>query len=539
MSKIRLVSCCLAGFAIAAPGRAEPELGPSEPRLAPATTRLTLTFPKGESGRIGLKEFAAMIASSDEMVRAQRLEENISDEGIRGAESIFEPLFFMSGEREGMTLLNSAQDAQRRGVLPGDVIWSRENRIKTGLILKSPIGTDLELSYNISELRDSIQPTRLPAATIPEFKGYLGVKLTQPLMRGAGPEATKAGIVLAETEKRVARETVRQVLTQRVMDGLTAYLMVQRAEARVKYRTLALATAVDIEQEMAQQHQGGLRSASDLAEARASLALRKAQLAQAQQDREEQTNALQAFVTAGDGGAVAQGRLLPQTRLDYVGTVAGTPTAKQAATTAHADPDPLAEIMARRPDARVLDIRIDREKHKVDTAKEQLLPELNFTFRVGKESLDGSSRPVRDYFQTAVPYNSWQVGIMYRIGIFGDERKRSELQTAAYRKQQAELAQEALRQRIDHEVRAAGTLIDKAEEQMLRQREIVAAQRQLATVERKLVDEGRRSMLDVRKRQLELYMAEEALADATAFANRIHYLSAQVDGQLLARLGVE
>jgi outer membrane protein TolC len=534
-------------LALASLVRAEPE--PTEPGLAPATARLSLSLSKTgvadreEGARVGLKDFAAMVAASDEMVRAQRLEESIADEGIRGATSIFEPVFFMSTEREGMTLLNSAQDAQRRGQLPGDVFWSQENRIKTGLSMKSSVGTDLELSYNVSELRDSIQLTRLPAATVPEYKGYLGLKLTQPLLRGAGQDATMAGIALAETEKRVARETVRQVLTQRVMDGLTAYLTVQRAQARVMYRTLALATAADIEQEMAQQQVAGLRTASDLTEARASLALRKAQLAQAQQDREEQVNALQVFVSAPGGAELAgQARVLPQERLNYVGQVPTMPMAKPATAEASAatqDADPLAEIMARRPEARVSAIRIDREKLKFETAREQSRPELNFTLRMGKESLDGSARPLGDYLSPAVPYDSWQVGLMFRIGINGDERKRSELQTAAYRQQQAELAQEALRQRIGNEARAAATLIDKAEEQMLRQRDIVAAQRQLAEVERQLVNEGRRSMLDVRKKQLELYMAEEALADATAFANRVYYLSAQVDGRLLARLGIE
>ncbi len=510
----------------------------------PVRAKLSISLPKefalagkGEGERIAVKSFAKMIATADEMVRAQRLEENIADEGIRGAASIFEPVFFMSAEREGMRVLNSSQDAQRRGVLPGDIFWSRENRIKTGLNMKSLVGTDVELSYNLSELKDSIQPTRLPQSTIPEYKGYLGVKLTQPLLRGAGVDATFSGITIAETEKGVARETVRQVLSQRVMDGLAAYLMVQRAEARVKYRTQALATAADIEQEITQQNTAGLRSAGELTEARSTLALRKSQLAQAQQDREEQVNALQVFVATREGnGLQRRARLLPEDALGYVGQPAPVPAVPSAAS---GDADPLSEVLARRPEARVSAIRIEREGRKLDAAREQLLPELNLTLRMGKESLDGYSRPVDSYFRADVPYHSWLVGLNFKINIFGDERKSSEFQTAVYRRQQAELAQEALRQRIGNEVQAADTLLEKAEEQMLRQREIVTAQRELVKLERQLVDAGRRSMLDVRKKQLELYQAEEALADATVYANRVNYLSLQVDGRLLAQLGVE
>lgn len=522
---------------------------PAAPQTSPASISLSISLPKelvypghnrnGE--RVAIKSFAAMIATADEMVRAQRLEENIADEGIRGAASIFEPVLFMSAEREGMRVLNSAQDAQRRGVDPGDIFWSRENRIKSGLNIKSPVGTDVEFSYNISELKDSIQPTRLPKAVIPEYKGYFGVKLNQPLLRGAGMEATRSGIAVAETEKGVAKETVRQVLAQRLMDGLTAYLMVQRAEARVKYRMLALATAADIEQEIAQQTAAGLRSASELTEARSSLALRKVQLAQAQQDREEQINALQVFVATREGeDDRRRARLLPEEGLEYVGDLASLATPTPSLSTAPVEEtDQLSVVMARRPEARVSGIRIERERRKLEAAREQTLPELNLTLRMGKESLDGYARPLGDYLQSNVPYHSWFVGLSFRMGIFGDERKSSEFQTAAYRRQQAELAQEALRQRIGNEMQAAGTLLEKAEEQMLRQREIVAAQRELVKVERQLLTEGRRSMLDVRKKQLELYLAEEALADATAYAGRVNYLTAQVDGRLLARMGVE
>ena len=83
------------------------------------------------------------------------------------------------------------------------------------------------------------------------------------------------------------------------------------------------------------------------------------------------------------------------------------------------------------------------------------------------------------------------------------------------------------------------TVLNRAEQQAARQFEIVSAQRNLLKVENELVKEGRRSTLDVMKKQLEVLLAEEALADAVAQANRANYLNAQVEGSLLAKVGLE
>lgn len=489
---------------------------------------------------ISLKDFAGMIGASDEMVRVQRLEESIADEGVRGAASIFQPIMFMSLEREGSYVLNSSQDAQRRGQDPGDIFSSTENRLKAGLALKSLYGTDIELSYNTGELVDSIQPTRLPKSTIPEYRGSVGIKLTQPLLRGAGSNATLSGIMIAQTEKGVARETVRQVAAQRLMEGVTAYTLVQRAQARVRLRTMALHTAAEIEKEMTQQQSAGLRSASELAEAQSSLALRRAQLAQAQQDLEEQSNALQVFVAAQNrqsGAAFVETKLAPGDPLELLKVI---PTSTLDNNLKSENPGPLDVVLARRPEARVATLRKEREERKVDAARDQKLPEFNFVLRMSKDDLSGSARPIDQYFGNAVPYNTWQVGVTYRVALFGgDEKKDSEYQAAVHRHQQAELAQDAIRQRIANEVQASGSLTDKALQQVKRQTEIVQAQRSLLKIENQLVAEGRRSTLDVKKKQLELLLAEEALADAVAQANRASYLAAQVDGSLLARLGLE
>lgn len=538
MKRFLLVLCGLLGLArlqgaeaqsasVAAPPAAAGTADLSMPRQ-PARTD------EPEGRRLTLQSFARMIATADEMVLAQRLEENVAEEGVRGAKAIFEPFMFVALEREGMNVLSSAQEAQMRGIQPQDVFSSHESRLKTGVSVKTPLGTDVELSYNANVLRDSIQPDKLPAIS-PEYKGYLGFKISQPLLRGAGPEPTRAGITIAEIEKGVARETVRQVMAQRVMEGVQAYIFVQRAEERVRLRQKALETAIQFEHEMSRQQSAGLRSSTELTEARSSLALRRAQLAQAQQELEEQHSALQVFVSAREreaGSPLAGSLLRPADPLE-VTAAKGKPVVPGVAAAEDLD-----GVLTRRPEARVNSIRIEREAQRLEVARDQTLPDLSLNLRLGKEDLSASWRPLVQY-GGGVPHHSYQVSLIFKVGLFNDEKKDSEYRSAVYRRDQARLALGAVRQRIANELQASGFLLEKAQQQVARQKEIVDAQRSLLRVESELVREGRRSLLDVLKKQLEVLMAEEALADSVAQFNRVSYLNSQVDGSLLSRLDLE
>ncbi len=486
--------------------------------------------------RVTLRDFAAMIASSDESVLAQRLEEAAATQGLRGANAVFEPFFSSTLEREGMNVSTSAQDQFRLGITdPRAEFVSRESRFKNALGMKAPTGADLELSYNITNWYDSIQKDKQIFS--PEKRGYIGAKITQPLMRGAGPVITRMGIEVADREKAVAKETWRQVLAQRVMDGLQAYIFVQRAEERVRLRTKARDVAQEIERNMSHQHASGLRSASELTEARSSLALREAQLAQAEQDLEEQQNALQVFL-AGKGATpeavFVASKVRPADRLGIE---------QQRVPSNFTTPDTRKQLlhaaMDQRPEVRVNALRIEREVLKTHLAKDQARPELNFNFIYGKEALGLANRPWSDYLRSLVPQQRWTIGVTYKVGLFGDEKRDSDYQAAIIRREQSELAMGAIKQRITNEVLVSTTVLNRAEQQAARQFEIVAAQRNLLKVEKELVKEGRRSTLDVMKKQLEVLLAEEALADAVAQANRANYLNAQVEGSLLAKLGLE
>jgi outer membrane protein TolC len=101
------------------------------------------------------------------------------------------------------------------------------------------------------------------------------------------------------------------------------------------------------------------------------------------------------------------------------------------------------------------------------------------------------------------------------------------------------LAQVALEQRVANEVMSALVVLDRSVAQVKRQQLIVDRQRESLKLESALVDSGRKSALDLMKRQLDVLMAEESLADSTVVANRASFIVSQSQGILLSRMGVE
>lgn len=495
---------------------------------------------QGES--LTLKDFVQLISRSDEMVIVQRLEEDVAQEGIHGAKAIFEPSFFVTAEKEGTKVQNTASEILQRA---GRAEYDSETLMgKTGIGMKVATGAETELSYNLSRIENSLQKD-VVGLSPPEYRSYVGVKVMQPLLRGAGVEATTTPIKVAEHEKKVAAETVRQVLTQRVMEGVVVYLNVQRAQERVRLRGKALAIAEQLLPEIRAQQKIGLKTAGEVLDAESSAALRRAQLAQAQQDYEEQLNTFQGLVTARERaqGSALAARLYKAS--DPLALLAG-PLPEKAESPAAGEgeqalPSFITDSLERRPEYRVNKIRQEREETRVRYAKNQRLPELNVTARYGFEDLTDETN--REYFDflghDPGPYYSWDVQLQFKYYLFGDEKRSSDLRAAELRQKQVSLAQSALQQRIANEVESSAAVLDKGLQNVQRQQEVVRAQHEIIKVEENLVKEGRNSVVDLLKKQLDALVAEEALVDSIIVANRASFVNSQAQGMLLARMGLE
>ncbi len=515
--------------------------GPPPPAPHRPVPGLSLPAAGGQPAEpLTLRNFIRLLHGADEQILVQRLEAEIARERVRGAEGLYEPVFNMTTSYDSSYVLNTSNEILQRA---NQATYSSQiAQFNNSISVKAPTGADVELGYNVGRIQNSLQ--NIVGSRSPEYKAWLGMRITQPLLANFGMDATNRPIHVAEYEREMAREAVRQVSAQRMVEGISAYLATQRAEGRVRIRARIVELTQTLARDLRAQQGSGLRSSGEVMGIEVSVAQRQAALRQAQQDLEEQMGDLQARLSAREP---ARGR--PQRPRRYA-------AADELVLTAQRIPLPemgpdrglgelpalFTESLARRPESRFMDNRLSRDDVEVRFARNQALPELNFIARAGIDDLNTTNRyrPINDYASSrGIRYNSWMVGIQLKVPMFGDNRRQAELSQARLRQSQTVTAQRAVQQRVINEVVSSINVLNRVMEIVEQQQAAYDQQRRLVTLDEDLLRQGRRSRVEVMRRQIEALEAQELLMDNVMLANRAGYVTSLSRGDILTRLELE
>lgn len=193
---------------------------------------------------------------------------------------------------------------------------------------------------------------------------------------------------------------------------------------------------------------------------------------------------------------------------------------------------------SRRPETRLADARVAREELRVMLARNQLLPQLNVTASYDFNGLSDTAPSSADLAMRG-PYHAWGAGIELRVPLQGNVRARAELEAARQRQEQMELAAAAIRRRIANEVQATREAAVLAVSQVDAQRRLVHSQQELLRFAQSQADLGRLSGIELLRRRLDVYQAEEQLLARRAALIRARYALAFTTGRLAAELNLE
>lgn len=523
-----------AGTPAPAPNR--PVAGASAPAPAPA---------RGQPAEpLTLRNFVRLLNNADEQILVQRLEAEIARERVRGAEALYEPAFNLGTSYDSSYVLNTSNEILQRA---NQATYSAQiYQVNSSISARLPLGTDVEIGYNVGRIQNSLQ--QIVGSRTPEYKAWFGLRLTQPLLANFGSDATNRPIHVAEHEREMAREAVRQVSAQRLVEGASAYLATQRAEARVRIRTRIVELTQTLARDLRAQQNSGLRSSGEVMGIDVLVAQRQAALRQAQQDLEEQMSDLQARLSARE---LASGRSQRPRRYAAADPLVLTAQRIALPETASGNgfdfatgelPSLFTESLARRPESRFMANRLLRDDVEVRFARNQTLPELNFIARAGIDDLNTEARyrPINEYASNrGVNYNSWMVGLQLRVPLYGDNRRQAELSQARLRQNQTLIAQRAVQQRIVNEVVSSVNVLNRVMDLVEQHRTAFDQQRRLVALDEDLLRQGRRSRVEVIRRQIEALEAQEQMLDSIMLANRAGYVAALSRGDILSRLDLE
>jgi outer membrane protein TolC len=483
------------------------------------------------AGTLSMKNFVRILSVSDESIRAQDVEAAIAAQDSLGARGLFEPQTYVSINRKLERSQTSAEEYRARGTgltstgEPNPYL-SSSTSARMGVETKTTYGGKMDLFYEIESVRNSIQ---IPAARpSPEFSSIFGASLVLPLARNGGTAYNTAPVEMADIDERIAKETIRLVKSQRVFEAVKTYLMVQRAQSRVHWRSKSYETSKSLAAEYGSQVAAGLRNSVELTEANAQVSEQLGLLTEARQDLNEQVGAFQIFFLALSP-ELQRERWMPEDGLT-------SPARKYLSVDSIASVD---DAVSNRAETRINSLRIERQELDVLIAENQAKPEVNLKLDATKTFLSDSYVPFREVYSNSNPYHSWRIGFEFRRGISGDIARTKELEAAKLRERQAELTMNAFRQRIASEMNGIRAIVTRANEQANEQQVLVDAYWDLYEAEQEKLKSGQSSNLEVMNRKLGYYTAKEGQSDAIAQQNLSSFLASQVSGTLLSRMNVE
>src|SRR4029077_21090690 len=149
----------------------------------------------------------------------------------------FEPDWVSSILREANKRTNNTQQQAAQG---GQFLFSERNTIyDTGIESLVPTGGKIRLGYTLSDLVNNVNP--LPFFQSPtnkfiqEYQTFVGVTLTQPLLKNAGFGATLAKTRLAALESDVAFQQYRRQLMLTISGAEAAYWNLYFAQEQSRF----------------------------------------------------------------------------------------------------------------------------------------------------------------------------------------------------------------------------------------------------------------------------------------------------------------
>ncbi|MBV5330733.1 MAG: TolC family protein [Chlorobium sp.] len=464
-----------------------------------------------ESVQLTEKAYIDLVLTQNDAVRQQKLESLISKEGIKNAQSIFEPKLVIETMKEyGFEQNDTEAEAQRQFKTEyefDDVTYS--TAIK-GLL---PSGAQYRLFYDMRDPSNSLQPDDKYGR---EWTARTGIELTQPLLKNFGFSANKAAIDIAEKDFDISTQRFSRTQMTTAYQALVSYAALQQAQQ-----------AANMEKEMLDMENERIELMGSLAEeGRVTAALMHLTKSQAMRREARVSATLKQLRKAT---AEVRRLLIGADGSRMVNVVAIDATAPLAAPSG-LETEQLATIVKQRPELKEASLASQQEEKRLEYAKNQSLYELNLVLKAGKSGLGENFSGANDELDSV--HDFWTVGAVFTAPL-GNSEAESKEAAASLRSQKAQQKARSLELLMQDEIVAA---YDNVKQSYLEAEHFQQAVKSLEAAHREneiRFKEGKMNRLDLLASQLELIEGRRLLSEKV-YENRRASLEVKLaEGRIL------
>jgi len=468
---------------------------------------------------LSLDDFLKLVAMKNDRIAYQRMEWAIASAGRESARGLYEPALTATYRYTDSNTPNTTEEEFRRSFAPEFI--EKNSDYTLGIEGMIPTGAKLRASYTYRQIENNIQPTPIRGE---EDKSYVGLSLTQPILKGAGGRmVVEAPILVAGKEKTIAMETFRQAMFQTTSQAAMAFWDAYVAAEKLKLRQKSVEIAEGILRDERERNRLGQSSDTRVMSAESALAQRKVQLFAARQEVVQLRSQLRTFVAnlPGDVGIELDGKksLISTARIPEKEGV-------------------LMLAFDSRPEYRASLVRAEKEDIRIKYAENNRLPQLDLIASYGYNGLDVSfSESWSDTMDR--DHETMYVGLEFRMMMLGDRKGKGELTAARLRKHQALLEIKAAEIAIHNSVDTAIRNLETANMQVDEMDSISTNNKRLMEIELARFDAGQSNIRDLMELEERLHETLEIELDSRANLQKAVVGLAVAQGSLLKDFELE
>jgi outer membrane protein TolC len=389
-----------------------------------------------------LNDYLHTVVQHNENLQAQMLETQVSNHKKQAERGAFEPDFDTSVTREANRRTNNVQQI----VADNTSFFNERNTVyDSGIESLLPSGGKVRLGYTLSDLVNNINPTGLNLGTnslyTRQYQTFVGATFTQPLLRNGGFTPTLAALRVAAMDSEIAFQQYRRQLMLTVSRAESAYWNLYFAQEQLRFFDDSVSVAQNILDDSHQKLKAGQASELDVMEAQSGLALRETKRNEAQQGYFDALGSLETLT----------GKSLPANFSDssqpQVRVVDVPPQTNALVNYAHG----LQAALDLNPDYLIQKQKYQQEELRVNVARNQLLPELDFKTAYGYNGLGSTPGNSWELAQSQ-QFPSWSAGLELIVPLGGNIKGRNLYGAAKLSTQEAYLALHGMQTEIGNEI---------------------------------------------------------------------------------------
>ncbi len=464
-----------------------------------------------ENFPLSLTKFIDLVVERNQQIQSRDADLIIKNEGIKVANSIYEPAFvggyeyFYNNEQN-----DAAQFASRNFTETYEQKTDNYQAGVEGLIIT---GGQYRVGMSLRETKDNIYDIGK------QYRQKAYVNLTQPLLKNAGIETTDTPVLLAEGDAGLALQSYRQELLNVVGRATITYWELHLAQEKVAMRAESVKVANQILEDNRARYKTGKMAEIEVLEAESGVALRKALELEAQKQyvtaKNDALTMFAAHAVAYDADILANEPLvLEHPPFNYMNSVA--------------------KAFELRPEYLATHMKLSQENIRLSYAENQRWPELDLKASYGLNGLDLNRSGAWDNM-TDDDYYSWSVGMELRIPLFGDEKSTGELAQVQQRKRKALLEMKAIEVALANAVSTTLSNIKSATEQAEYSASVAGFNSRLLEIELVRLDAGKSNSRLVLEKEEDSRAAKEAALEALVSQKRAILELEMAEGSLLSR----